>query len=185
MKIIPEDRAEYKIEEAVLINYHKLGYNRIHPPVRRVVLYRGAGIVDLVLLPKNNKHRLVLIEAKHSINAESGEKVVGQLLKYYAYALTIGLKGLSRLKDFAENYPVMAHSATKITFQMLCGGIHRDKALPLMGEGRLLRPDEIGLYVAVDGKFEPSLSLIVSTLWQHHGLKIGMIQVSNGTISVQ
>ena len=185
MKFRPEDRAEYQIEEAVMVNYHRLGYNLIYPPVRRVLLYCGAGIVDLVLLPKRNKHRLVLIEAKHSINVESGEKVIGQLLKYYAYALTIGLKGLGRLKNFAENNPVLAHSATKITFQMLCGGVHRDQALPLMGEGRFLRPDEIGLFVAVDGKVESSLSLIVSTLRQYHGLNIGVIQVSDGTITVQ
>ena len=185
MKINPEDRAEYKIEEAVLTNYQKLDYSSIYPPVRRVLLFRGAGVVDLVLLPKKSKHRLVLIEAKHAINAESGEKVIGQLLKYYSYALTIGIKGLNRLRNFAENESVLAHSATKITFQRICGRLHRDNALPLMQEGRCLRPNEIGLFVAVDGKVEPSLLLIVSTLKKHHGLNIGVIQVSDSTITVQ
>jgi hypothetical protein len=184
MMIDPEDRAEYKIEEAVLVNYQKLGYSSIYPPVRRVLLSRGAGVVDLVLLPKESRHRLVLIEAKHAINAESGEKVVGQLLKYYSYALTIGIKGLDRLRNFAENESVLAHSTTKITFQRICGRLHRDDALPLMQEGRCLRSNEIRLFVAVDGKVEPSLLLIASTLREHHNLDIGVIQVLDNTITV-
>ena len=183
--INPEDRPEYQIEQAVILNYHKLGYSQIHPPVRRVVLYRGAGIVDLVLLPKKSKHKLVLVEAKQHRNNESGEKVIGQLLKYYAYALTIGMKRLDRLKDFADNNPLEAQGAAKISFQKLCGGIYRDDALPLMTQGRRLRPDEIRLFVAVDGQVEESLSLIVKTLRDYHGLNIRVIQVLDGTITVK
>jgi hypothetical protein len=77
MKVKPEQRPEYKIEEAVIMNHRALGYADIYPPVRRVLLNRGAGFIDLVLLPKAHQHRLVLVEAKHSANDEAGEKVIG------------------------------------------------------------------------------------------------------------
>jgi hypothetical protein len=181
----PEGRAEYRIEEAVLSNYQKLGYSSIYPPVRRVLLYRGAGVVDLVLLPKKNTHRLVLVEAKHSANAESGEKVIGQLLKYYAYALSLGENGLNLLTKFAKTNVVLARGVTKITPQALCGGIHRDLAMPQMEAGRPLQSEEIGLFVAVDNMVEQSLKKIVAALWDYHRLKIGIIQVSSdGSIIV-
>ena len=185
MKIKPEQSPEYKIEEAVILNHKKLGYELIYPPIRRVLFYRGSGFIDLVLLPKKNKQRLVLVEAKHSTNAESGEKVVGQLLKYYAYALTLGENGLNLLTNFAENNIETAYGVTKITPQKLCGGSHRDEAMPQMIAGRRLRSEEIGLFVAVDGKVEPSLSLIVSTLREQHKLSIGIIQVSDDSIVVR
>jgi hypothetical protein len=47
MKIKPEQSPEYKIEEAVILNYKKLGYELIHPPIRRVLFYRGSGFIDL------------------------------------------------------------------------------------------------------------------------------------------
>lgn len=186
MKIKTEHSREYKIEEAVILNHKKLGYELIYPPIRRVLFYRGSGFVDLVLLPKENKHRLVLVEAKHSTNAESGDKVIGQLLKYYAYALTLGTNSLTLLTNFAENHAETAYQIDKITPQKLCGGLHRDKAMPQMIAGRRLQSKEIGLFVAVNGKVEPSLSLIVSTLREQHKLSIGIIQVSDdGSIDIQ
>ncbi len=184
MKITSEQHPEYKIEEAVIRNHEKLGYGLIYPPIRRVLFYRGSGFVDLVLLPKENKHRLVLVEAKHSTNAESGEKVIGQLLKYYAYALSLGENSLSLLANFAENNIKVAYGTTKITPQKLCGGLHRDEAMPQMIEGKRLQSEEIGLFVAIDGKVEASLSLIVSTLREQHNLSIGIIQVSDDTILI-
>jgi len=185
MKINPEESSEYKIEDAVIANHKLLGYNLIYPPVRRVLLYRGAGVVDLVLLPKKNKHRLVLVEAKHSANAESGEKVIGQLLKYYAFALSLGENGLNLLTKFAKTNVVLARGVTKITPQALCGGIHRNQAMPQMEAGRRLRSEEIGLFVAVDNTVESSLTKIVFALRKYHRLNIGVIQVSSdGSIIV-
>jgi len=56
--------------------------------------------------------------------------------------------------------------------------------MPQMIEGRRLQSEEIGLFVAIDGKVEPSLSLIVSTLREQHNLSIGIIQVSDDTILI-
>ena len=57
--------------------------------------------------------------------------------------------------------------------------------MPQMIAGRRLRSEEIGLFVAVDGKVEPSLSIIVSTLREQHKLSIGIIQVSDDSIVVR
>lgn len=179
----PQESREYKIEEAVIINYKALGYKKIYHPMRRVLLYRWSGIVDLILLPKDHKHRLVLVEAKHSANAEAGEKVIGQLLKYYAYALRIGEEGLNHLINFAETEPEEARKATKITPQRLTKQ-HRNQAMPEMEKGKHLRPEEIGLFVAVNHEPESSLLEIVSILKKYHKLNIGIIQVaSDGSLS--
>jgi hypothetical protein len=53
-----------------------------------------------------------------------------------------------------------------------------------MQAGERIRPEEIGLYVAVDGDVEPSLSLIVSTLRSHHRLNIGVIQVARDSMAL-
>ena len=174
----PEESPEYKIEEAVIISHKDLGYDIIYPPIRRVLLYRWAGIVDLILLPKEHKHRLVLIEAKHSANAESGEKVIGQLLKYYAYALRLGENGLNLLANFSETNTTLARGVTKITPQKLSGGLHRNQAMPEMEKGEHLRPEEIGLFVAVNHEPESSLLEIVNVLKKYHKLDIGIIQVA-------
>jgi hypothetical protein len=183
----PENSPEYKIEEAVMNNHQLLGYKKIYNPIRRVLLYRGAGIVDLVLLPRESKHRLVLVEAKHSSNPESGEKVIGQLLKYYSYALNFGENAIELLINFSEKNPVLARGIKRVTPQQLSGGKHRNYAMPEMLKGKqFLQPDEIGLFVAIDNKIEPSLSMIVSKLRRHHNLNIGIIQVlPDGSINAQ
>jgi len=182
MKINPEQRPEYKIEESIINNYQSLGYKNIHPPIRRVLLYRHAGVVDLALLPKRHKHKLVLVEAKHFANVEAGEKVIGQLLKYYSFALRLGDNGLRLLREFAETKTEIARSVKKTTPQQLCGGIYRDLAMHQMELGRKIKPQEIKLFVAVDGEVEKSLHEIVSTLRTHHKLNIGIIRVRKNTI---
>lgn len=185
MKTPSEQRAEYKIEEAVINNFQVLGYRNIYPPIRRVqMLDHSSGVVDLMLLPKDHQHRLVLVEAKHSSNAEAGEKVIGQLLKYYVHGLEIGANGLRQLQGFSEKDPELARKATVIRPQRLFGGVHRSLAFPEMKKGTLILPKEIGLYIAVDGEIEKSLERIVSILRTHHNLNIGVIQVVGNTIQL-
>lgn len=178
----PEHRPEYKIEEMVINNYHSLGYKSIYPPIRRMLLYRHAGLVDLVFLPKNHQHKLVLVEAKHFTNAEAGEKVIGQLLKYYSFALRVGENGLRLMREFSEANTKIACSPKKITPQQICGGVVRELAMPQMELGRKIKPQEIGLYVAVDGEVERSLLEIINVMRTHHKLNIGVIQVKKTTI---
>ena len=173
---------EFLIEDAVIKNYEKLGYTLIFRPIRRVSLIRGCGIVDLVLFPKDHKHKIALIEAKHLKNPEATGKVVGQLLRYYAHVLMMGSDGLKRITDYAENNPEVSLSKGRTTFQKMCGGINRKRATPIIMQGEKLRPEEIGLYIAIDGDAKQSLLHITSVLKEHHNLSIGVIQVIENNI---
>lgn len=183
MKIPPEQRPEYKIENAVINDYQVLGYRSIHPPIRRIILNRYAGLVDLILLPKNHKHKIVLIEAKHFSNDEAGEKVVGQLLKYYSFATFLGQSGIEQLRKFAEEHEDIAFDIKK-KFPQQLWKVKRDEAFPKMEQGERIKPDEIGLFIAVDGDPERSLMQIVATLKETHKLNIGILRVKNNKIEL-
>ena len=49
-----------------------------------------SGAVDVCLIPQSGPFRVVLGEAKAASAPDAGSKVVGQLLMYYAGALTLG-----------------------------------------------------------------------------------------------
>jgi hypothetical protein len=59
------------------------------------------GVADLVILPQNGRHKLVIVEAKQVSSADAKIKVVGQLLMYYAGALEFGFQGVRLLQRYA------------------------------------------------------------------------------------
>jgi hypothetical protein len=87
--LVEESMKEKEIEKILMDNTDLLGYPRAEV-MRNVVFVPGRGRADVILLPANGLHRLVLIEVKRASASDAGDKVIGQLLKYYAHALTLG-----------------------------------------------------------------------------------------------
>jgi hypothetical protein len=184
MTISLKSRPEYLIEQAVIEQSNKvLGYKGKLEVIRRVLLSRGAGSADLILLPNGHQHRLVLVEAKRAASPEASGQVVGQLLRYYAGALTLGADGLKILKKYAKADPDQACSVTKKFPQAMCGGVHRDKAFPMMEAGTKIDPASIGLVIALDGPARPNLKHMLRLLQERHQLDIHLVELNNGILS--
>jgi hypothetical protein len=137
----------------------------------------------VVLLPLHGPVRLVLVEAKTAAAQDAASKVVGQLLMYYAGALMLGSAGIRALREFAIKYPERARGTSWVSPKMLSGGVSPpQKAFEVLYKGRRLTPQQVHLFVALDGDahrgFEPTLQ----TLREHHGLPIGFVLVRGGKI---
>jgi hypothetical protein len=144
------------------------------------------GIADVVLLPPDGPHRMVIVEAKAEISKDAAGKVVGQLLVYYAAALMLGEHGLSLMSEFARNEPETALNYGMVSLRMLSGGIRGpDLAWEELQKGEKLKPSEIALFVALNCDSTGSLRASLSVLKKHHALSIGIIRVDDqGDISV-
>ena len=103
--------SECVIENNVIRNQAVLGFTNA-PFIRRCRAGRGYGVVDLVFLPSDGPHDVVLIEAKRASSADATAKVVGQLLLYRAGLSSFGSDGLQLLRQFAVNQPQKATSET-------------------------------------------------------------------------
>ena len=135
-------------------------------------------LADLILLPVAGPIKLVIIEAKARASTDAAAKVVGQLLMYYAGALMLGESGLRFLREYAANNTERARSLTKISPKALTGGLSPgDRAWRAMYAGPCLRPEEIALFVALDGGSHRALAPTLTALSKHHGLTIGFCVV--------
>lgn len=165
------------IENNVIRNRDLLGY-RDSLYIRRCRAGRGFGIVDVMILPLRGPHRLVLVEAKQIKSIDSSSKVIGQLLLYYSGALQFGARGVRMLRDFASKYPVRARSMSNKLLKTLSGGISPpDDAWREFQKGHKISPKQIGLFIALNGNPSEGLKSSLETLFEHHGLEIGIVSV--------
>jgi hypothetical protein len=104
--------SERVIENNVIRNQAVPGFTGA-PFIRRCRAGRGYGIVDLLFLPSDGPHDVVLVEAKRTSSADAMAKVVGQLLLYCAGLSRFGSDGLQLLRQFAVNSPQKARSLTR------------------------------------------------------------------------
>lgn len=181
---LPQSR-EAAIEAAIMAQPELLGFPGALA-IRRCRVAQPCGLVDLILLPPAGPTRLVLVEAKASSAPEAAAKVIGQLLMYYAGALMLGDEGVSMLRSFAHDNPECARSTSKISPRAVTGGLSPgDLAWDAMYRGTKLRPDEVALFVALDGEphrvFVPTLQVLA----RRHRLPVGYCVVHNGSISLR
>lgn len=175
---------EIEVENILMGNTHLLGYPRAEV-MRNVVLVPGRGRADVLLLPASGLHRLVVIEVKRAAASDAGDKVIGQLLKYYAHALTLGTKAVERFREYARDHQDHARSVDRKTPQSMFKALRASTPLmEILHEGRPLRPAEVALYVATDGEPSEPLKQILTILAIHHQLQIGAIRVDADTIRV-
>lgn len=175
---------ERVIEEAIMLHRKLVGFPRADA-IRNCPLFQRHGRLDLLLLPKMGP-KLVLIEAKACDSADAASKVIGQLMMYYSAALRLGEDGLENLRTFAKEQAEHAKSpGKKSAVQYLEEQMATPDAWKRLGRGRKIQPEEIRLYVAIDGEPHQALEPTLLALRKHHGIKIGLIQVVDGVVTVR
>ncbi len=168
------------IENAIMDNPKKLGYPGALS-IRNWRVAKTCGRLDVGLLPTSGPKKLVLVEAKSVKARDAASKVVGQLLMYYAGALTLGVEGLGCLRSFAMNKS--ARDTSKKSLIRLSGDKCRTEvAWASLSSGKLLLPRQLSLYIALDDKPHTFLREMLGALRRNHGLSIGLIIVRNGRI---
>lgn len=176
-----ETNGERDIEEAIMRRPDKLGY----PGARSIRNWRVAktcGRLDVGLLPIEGPKKLILVEAKCVKAPDAASKVVGQLLMYYAGALTLGSEGLACLTAFARKKSV-ARNTSKKSLIKLCGDKCRTEAAwAKLSRGKLLLPRQLSLFIALDDEPSPFLSAMLVALRRNHSLSIGLVIVRNRRI---
>jgi hypothetical protein len=171
--------SERYIENNVIRNRDILGYAD-STFVRRCHIGKGYGIADLLIFPNKGQHRVVIVEAKKSTSSDATGKVLGQLLLYYTGIRQVGLHGVRLMKNHAVKKNASSRSQNPISLKMLSGGISPpSEAWKVLQKGRKLKPDQIAMFVAIDGPPSDSLKAAVDLLSSEHNLKVGIISLMN------
>ncbi len=173
-------RSEEEIENQVAENLKWFGYPGAQW-IRRARLGReGYGAVDLLVIPRNGPHKIVLIEVKHENSKDTPGRLLGQLLAYYIAVLKMGSQGVECFRQFALKDPQKAHSTPHKSIQQLSGlgpkSKHKD--LERLRGGERLKPSEVALVVAIgtDHNKEPeSMKEVREWLWAHAGLDVSVV----------
>jgi hypothetical protein len=179
---------ETPIEDAIIAHPDLLGF----PSALAIRNFRVAdksGAVDVVLIPPENESiRLVLVETKSARAADAACKVVGQLLMYYAGALTFGSNGVSILRQFASKFPDLAltegrTSPQKVIYHLTGNRHSNNRCFEMLTEGtpRLL-PTEVALFVALDDKPHRVLVPLLQMLRTVHSVHIGLVVAKGDTL---
>lgn len=109
------------------------------------------------------------MEAKKVAAKDAADKVVGQLLKYYAHARHIGHKGLERLRAYAATSP----EYKLMSLPAAMGVDSEPEAAKLLAKGNQLKPWQIELVIVFDEpapKLELRLRLMIEQLTRDFGL---------------
>ena len=180
-----KESLERAIEAAIIARPEVLGFPGA-VAIRNFRLAKESGAVDVLLIPQGGPIRLALIETKVALAPDAACKVVGQLLMYYAGALELGSQGIETLRNFAGHCADIAHHTKRISPQKVVrnvDGIHctNDQAMELLRYGKSVTPEEIALFIALDGKPHHVLQPLLGNLRELHGLNIGLVVVRNGT----
>ena len=177
-------RRETAIEDAILARPELLGFPGA-VAIRNFRVADTAGAVDVVLVPPSGPVRLVLVEAKGASAPDAGCKVVGQLLMYYAGALTLGLDGIDLLREFAKTFKDEAHSIPRTSPQKVIEKVLRvhypnTQCFELLTKGTSLTPKDVALFVALDDKPHRVLAPLLRKLREFHALHVGLVVVRGG-----
>lgn len=177
-------KRETAIENAIIARPDLLGFSGANA-IRNLRIAQESGAVDVVLLPQKGSTRLVLIETKVATAADANGKVVGQLLMYYGGALTMGLDGVERLRQFARNFQNEAESIERKSPQKVLLRVSGERfpnpiAMDRLTKGTRLTPKEIALFIAVDNQPHHTLLPLLQKLRKFHKIRIGLIVVLNG-----
>jgi hypothetical protein len=186
MESLPIDEPHKKgretiIENAIIARPDLLGYPGALAIRNWRVDPRG-GVVDLGLFPQNGPVRLVLVEAKAFDAHDAASKCVGQLMMYYAGALMLGSDGLDALHSYARGDSDRAHSESRTSLRMLAKTKSNPEAWEVMSGGQPVTPNQVRLFLALDGEPRQALEPILECLRDRHLLHIGLVLVRDGVI---
>ncbi len=184
MNVEPQEKKsgrETTIENAIMARPDLLGFPGALA-IRNFRVADSSGAVDVVLIPESGPIRLVLVEAKAASATDAGCKVVGQLLMYYAGALTLGLDGVELLRRFARNFQDEARAIPRTSpqkvIEKVLGVRHPNThCFELLTKGIPLTPKEVLLFVALDDKPHHVLVPLLRMLREFHALHVGLVVV--------
>jgi len=179
---------EADIEDAIMAQPEVLGFP-MALAMRNFRVADTSGAVDVCLIPQSGPFRVVLGEAKAASAPDAGSKVVGQLLMYYAGALTLGSHGINALGEFAKQFEVEAkrieRTSPQKVFQNLTGVCYPNAhCFELLKKGKRVSPEEVALFIAIDNEPNHVLKPLLQMLLDHHGIAIGLVLVREGKIEV-
>ena len=132
--------------------------------IRNVRFHPLSGRVDVMLLPVGGRRKVVLVEAKHFGAVDAADKVVGQILKYYAWAMKLGAQGIELLRRYAGQHPEAARGIVATTPSKLCDGATTDEAWRKLKAGTRVQPEDVSLVIGVDGDVGPTLLRVTLVL---------------------
>jgi hypothetical protein len=171
---------EPPIEDAIIARPDLLGFPRALA-IRNFRVAPTSGAVDVVLIPPESESiRLVLVETKSARAPDAACKVVGQLLMYYAGALTFGSNGINILRQFASEFPDVALTTKRISPQKVIKHVTGEscdntRCYEMLTEGTpRLSPPEVALFVALDDQPHKVLIPLLHMLRTVHSLPIGL-----------
>lgn len=182
---MPSGRSnEPQIEDAIFTSPDVLGFPGA-TGIRNVRLDAsrrgGSGFLDVMLLPDHSQIKVVLVEVKVSKAKDATDKVVGQLLKYYASALNLGSDAIDRYQAYANDNPVGPSTEQagrkKATLNKIYDGLTLREIQPLLSLGARLRPEQVQLFIALDDDPSPILQDTLEVLSDVHRLPIGLLKV--------
>lgn len=165
------------IEDAIIKDPAALGYPGA-TAIRNVRVGWRFGRADIMLFPRSGRTKLVLVEAKTSSAPDSICKVIGQLLMYYAGALSIGHTGLAAYRRFAAESPQIALRPQWTSPKQITGGITPPAAAwQYIESGPKLGPQDVALYIALNSEPHDALRGALEVLREGHDLHIGLVVV--------
>ena len=101
----------------------------------------AGGAADLVIFPKSGRVRVAIVEAKRARadafggrNPQAHAHVVGQLLKYYAAALSLGTKGVQRVVEELNSRGKTRYR--RLSLRQIIQARSGDAARPILTAGR-------------------------------------------------
>lgn len=147
----------------------------------------AGGVADLVIFPTKGRVRLAIVEVKRAKrdafggrNPQAHADVVGQLLKYYARALTLDIREVKAVVKYLEGRGKSHHRRLSLRRVANTSAIG---AAPRTGRaGRTLKPEEVRLHILVN---RPTTALrrrlprICRVLKRHHRLPIRVWYVAS------
>ena len=149
---------EIVIEDAIMQSPEVLGYpDALAIRHIRFDTNKKSGKLDLLLLPSSGSRKVVLIECKRSNAPDADRKCIGQLLKYWAFALQLGDEGVTRLTNYAIHHSNDSQCTALTTPKKILNVTKEPTEDNPLRNGQKLQPEEIGLFIAIDG--EPHVAL--------------------------
>jgi hypothetical protein len=170
---------ERRIERRLIAAQDKWGF-RNAAVIRRCSVGRGFGIIDMVLLPRTGRYKLVLVEAKRSLAPDAAGKVVGQLLLYHSQLSRLGTEGLEMMRAYCARHASRARGVRRKSLQAIAGVRPADRAWRRLRKGRPLSARQIALYIALEAEASSSLKSLLKSLSRSYGLKIRVVTVVGG-----
>jgi len=149
----------------------------------------AGGAADLVIFPTSGTVRVAIVEAKRAHadafggrNPQAHAHVVGQLLKYYARALSLGTKGVQAVTS--ELRARGKRRYRRLSLRQIVQASNGNAAREILTAGRPLKPEEIRLHILINRStdaLERRLPLICQVLQRHHRLPIRVWSVVRHT----